>query len=98
MKKLILLTLIVLGTVSFARGGSGRDSFGDVGPGDSLRDYEYNERRDIVIPMEENVERLSRFSPYELEIEMIAAEENIEKYPEFHRDLDRSDMGENSDR
>lgn len=95
MKKLILLTLIVLGTVSFARGGSGRDTFG---PGDSLRDYEYNEKRDIVIPMEENIERLSRFTPYELEIENIAAEENIAKYPEFHRDLDRSDMGENSER
>lgn len=98
MKKLILLTLIVLGTVSFARGGSGRETFGNIGPGDSLRDYEYNEKRDIVIPMEENIERLSRFSPYELEIENIAAEQNIAKYPDFHRDLDRSDMGENSER
>ena len=80
MKKLMLLSMIVLSSIGFAR------------------DYEYNEKRDIVIPMEESIDRMSRFSSMDLKIEQVKAEENIAKYADFHRELDRSDMGENSER
>lgn len=93
MKKLLIISMIILGTVSFARGGSeGEDRQG------SFRDYEFNERRDIIEPMEENLERMSRFSPMEWEADKEVTEENFEKYAEFHKDLERSDMGEDSER
>lgn len=95
MKKLILLTLIILGTVSFARGGSSNNSDNNFFSG---RDFEYNEKRDIVEPMEQNIDRLSRLSPYEFELDKIAAEENMKKYEDFHNELDRMDMGEESQR
>ncbi len=80
MKKLILLSLIVLGTVSFAR------------------DYTFNERRDIVKPIEENVERMSRFTPDEWMNLDMETTENFVKYEYFHWELDRMDKGENTNR
>jgi len=93
MKKLLILTMIILGTVSFARGGSPTEDREG-----SFRDYEYNERRDIVEPMEENLDRLSRFSPLEWQESNEVTEENFKKYEDFHKDLARSDQGENSER
>lgn len=80
MKKLLILSMVILGTVSFAR------------------DFEYNEKRDIVKPMEENIDRLSRFTPQEWQMDREATEMNFEKYEDFHRELDRVDKGENSER
>jgi len=80
MKKLLILSMVILGTVSFAR------------------DFTYNAKRDIVEPMEENIERLSRFTPQEWQMDKEATEMNIEKYEDFHRELDRADKGENSER
>ena len=80
MKKLILLSLIVLGTVSFSR------------------DYTFNERRDIVKPIEENVERMSRFTPDEWMNLDMETTENVVKYEYFHWELDRMDKGENTNR
>lgn len=62
------------------------------------RDYEYNERRDIVKPMEEQWERLKKLTPEEWAIEKELMRLNIEKYKKFHWELDRSDKGENSER
>ena len=62
MKKLLILTMVILGTVSFAR------------------DFEYNEKRDIVKPMEENIDRLSRFTPQEWQMDKEATEMNFKKY------------------
>ena len=62
------------------------------------RDLTYNEKRDIINPMEETIDRMSRFTPMELELADTLRDENIKKYPEFHRDLGRSDQGENSER
>lgn len=62
------------------------------------RDYEYNERRDIVKPMEEQWEKLKKLTPEEWAIEKELMRLNIEKYKDFHWELDRSDKGENSER
>ncbi len=62
------------------------------------RDYEYNERRDIVKPMEEQWEKLKKLTPEEWAIEKELMRINIEKYKDFHWELDRSDKGENSER
>lgn len=62
------------------------------------RDFEYNEKRDIVKPVEEQVERLSRFTPQEWQLEKEETEKNFEKYEDFHRELDRADRGEESQR
>lgn len=66
--------------------------------GSFARDYDTNEKRDIIYPMFENSGRMSRFSDSELELEIAATNRNIEKYADFHRDLERSHMGENSKR
>ena len=62
------------------------------------RDFEYNEKRDVVKPMEENVERLSRFTPQEWQMDKEATEMNIKKYEDFHKELDRADKCEESER
>ena len=62
------------------------------------RDYEYNERRDIVIPMEEQWEKLKKLSPEEWAIEKELMRINMERYKKFHWELERSDKGENSER
>ena len=62
------------------------------------RDYDTNEKRDIIDPIIANSERMNRFSDNELELEITAANINIERYTEFHRDLERSHIGENSER
>lgn len=93
MKKLMIISMMILGTVAFARGGS-VDSDRDF----SNRDFEFNERRDIVEPMKENIDRMSRFTPAEWAMDKEKTEENLKKYEDFHRDLERSDMGENSQR
>lgn len=62
------------------------------------RDYDFNERRDIIIPIIENTERMSRFTPEEMDIEAAAAEENIDRYQDFHEALDRAHMSEKLDR
>jgi len=93
MKKLLVVSMIILGTVSFARGGS--EAEGSQG---SFRDYEFNERRDIVEPMEESLDRLSRFSSVEWESSKEATEENFEKYADFHKDLALSDRAEDSEK
>ncbi len=80
MKKLLLLTMLILGVTSFAR------------------DFEYNEKRDIVKPMEENIDRLSRFTPQEWQMDKEATEMNFKKYEDFHKELERTDKGEESER
>lgn len=85
--------LLILSSLTLARGGSETSDRGH-----SSRDYEYNEMRDIVIPMMEQWERYKNMTPEEREEENRLRDENIAKYPEFHRDLDRSDMGEDSER
>ena len=62
------------------------------------RDYEYNERRDIVIPMEEQWEKLKKLTPEEWAIEKELMRINMERYKKFHWELERSDKGENSER
>ncbi len=62
------------------------------------RDYEYNERRDILIPMEEQWNKLKEMTPEEWAIEKELMRLNIEKYKKFHWELERSDKGENSER
>ena len=62
------------------------------------RDYEFNEKRDIAEPVEEQVERLSRYTPLEWQMDKEITEENFEKYADFHKELARSDQGENSER
>lgn len=62
------------------------------------RDYEYNERRDIVIPMNEQWERIQNMTPEEWEEEKRIRDENMERYARFHWELERSDKGENSER
>jgi len=57
------------------------------------RDYEYNEKRDIVKPVQEQQERLNRYSPLEWQMDKEVTEKNFEKYSEFHRDLERMDRG-----
>ncbi len=80
MKKLLLVGILVLSGLSFAR------------------DFTYNERRDIINPIEENVDRMSRFTPDEwMNLEMETAE-NLVKYDYFHWELDRMDKGENTQR
>jgi len=64
----------------------------------SARDYEYNEMRDIVIPMMEQWERYKNMTPEERREENRLRDENMKKYSEFHRELERSDRGENSER
>jgi len=62
------------------------------------RDYEYNERRDIVIPMEEQWKKLKELTSEEWEVEKELMRINMEKYRDFHWELERSDRGENSER
>lgn len=62
------------------------------------RDYEYNERRDILIPMEEQWNKFKELTPEEWAIEKELMRLNIEKYEKFHWELERSDKGENSER
>ena len=62
------------------------------------RDYERNEMRDIVKPMEGNIDRLSRFTPQEWQLDKEEAEINFKKYENFHKDLERSGKGEESKR
>lgn len=64
----------------------------------SGRDYEYNERRDILIPMMEQWERYKNMTPEERREENRIRDENMKKYSEFHWELERSDRGENSER
>jgi len=48
--------------------------------------------------MEENLDRLSRFTPQEWQMDKEATEMNIKKYEDFHKELDRADKGEESER
>jgi len=57
------------------------------------RDYEYNEKRDIVKPVQEQQERLNRYSSLDWEMDKEVTENNLETYSEFHRDLERMDRG-----
>jgi len=59
------------------------------------RDNDYNERRDIVKPLEENLERLNREGSKEWNIE---SEKNFKNYADFHRELERSERGKESER
>lgn len=91
MKRLIIFILLIVGSITFARGGSS-------GPGreDSFRDHEYNEMRDIVIPMMEQWERYKNMTPEERMEENRLRDENMAKYPEFHEELERATIGEES--
>jgi len=62
------------------------------------RDYEYNENRDIVKPIEKQQDRLSRYTQMEWKLDQGITEGNFERYAEFHRELASSDQGENSNR
>jgi len=57
------------------------------------RDYEYNEKRDIVKPVQEQQERLNRYSTLEWQMDKEVTEKNFETYSEFHRELDNMDRG-----
>lgn len=78
-------TLILILTIALAMPSLGRD-------------YEYNERRDIVNPMEEQWKKLKELTSEEWEIEKELMRINMEKYRDFHWELERSDRGENSER
>jgi len=75
MKKLLLITMMVVGAVSYGR------------------DFEYNERRDVVEVSNEQVERMSRFTEAEWNLERSVAKENFENYIEFHKELETMDRG-----
>jgi len=76
MKKLLLVSMLVLGSLS---------SF--------ARDNTYNERRDIVKPVEQNMDKMSRYSHEEWEQDIEVTRGNIQNYSEFHRELDTMDRG-----
>ena len=57
------------------------------------RDYTYNEMRDIVIPAQEQHERLSRETSHDWALDNEKANENFERYSQFHKDLDNMDRG-----
>ena len=57
------------------------------------RDFEHNERKDIVKVSSEQVERMSRFTEDEWNLERSITEENFENYMEFHKDLEAMDRG-----
>ncbi len=76
MKKLLLVSMLVLGGIS---------SF--------ARDNTYNERRDIVKPVEENIDKMSRYTHEEWQQDKELTKENIQKYSEFHRELEEMDRG-----
>ena len=48
--------------------------------------------------MEENIERMSRMNGAELMFETETVNENFKKYEKFHKYLENSDHGENSER
>ncbi len=60
------------------------------------RDYEYNEVRDIVAPINAELERISRLSDEQLYIEGSISAENIQKYNDFHTELERMERGSES--
>lgn len=62
------------------------------------RDCESNESRDTVKPIENQQERLSRYTPVEWRLDKEITRENFERYTEFHRELASSDQDENSNR
>ena len=57
------------------------------------RDYEFNERRDIVEINQSQIERLSRLTEVEWDSEKAAAKANYERYASFHHELDTMDRG-----
>jgi len=57
------------------------------------RDFEHNERRDILEVSSEQVERMSRFTEEEWNLERSVAKENLENYMEFHKELEAMDRG-----
>ena len=57
------------------------------------RDFEHNERRDILEVSSEQVERMSRFTEEEWNLERSVAKENLENYMEFHKELETMDRG-----
>jgi len=82
MKKLLLVGMVVLGAVSYGR------------------DYEYRSRNELVEVQKEyveNQEMLNRATPEEhnfmMNEEKEIREKNMDKYPEFHRDLDNMARG-----
>jgi len=78
MKKLLLVTMMVVGAVSYGR------------------DFDHNERRDIVKVSSEQVERMSRFTEAEWNLERSVAKENFENYMDFHKELETMDRGQES--
>ena len=55
------------------------------------RDLTYNEKRDVVKPVQEQQERLNRYSSLDWKMDKEIAEKNFDTYSEFHRDLDNMD-------
>jgi len=58
------------------------------------RDFEHNEKRDIVDVNRAQVERMSRFTDAEWSNEKSEIEANFTRYEDFHMELDTMDRGE----
>ena len=55
------------------------------------RDLTYNEKRDVVKPVQEQQERLNRYSSLDWKMDKEVTEKNFDIYSEFHRDLENMD-------
>lgn len=60
------------------------------------RDFDHNERRDIVAVGNEQIERMSRFTEAQWNLERSIAEKNFETYMDFHKELETMDRGHES--
>lgn len=58
------------------------------------RDFDHNEKRDIVDVNRAQIERMSRFTDAEWSNEKSEIEANFVKYADFHMELDTMDRGE----
>ncbi|GLI54941.1 hypothetical protein PM10SUCC1_04560 [Propionigenium maris DSM 9537] len=58
------------------------------------RDFDYNEKRDIVDVNRAQVERLSRYTDTDWSSDKAEIEANFTRYADFHRELDTMDRGE----
>ncbi len=58
------------------------------------RDFDHNEKRDIVDVNRVQVERMSRYTDADWSSGRAEIEANFTRYADFHRELDNMDRGE----